>query len=743
MGSLSQTLQQLNSAREISLKDHTLYPQVVPGIIPVIAPTATSLELRRWGADFLAETFASQVVTADEKQQMSLVVLETLKGYLNRREIMGEDEDNSVVKSAVQCAASIYPHVFRHTVSNTTDSATWGKVAAIKSSILRRMDTAPPGVRICCIKFVATVVQTQTPGMIADPRRPENNEISLALVPRDHPLIPPANLEAEASGLLDRLLGVLQDDSSDPLIITATLNALFTLVHRRASISSKILSAILAFTPPIPPSVRTSIRDKLSFKSITRTAMSFVLNCVKRNPNGPFAARLQQHHERLKHSLNSVLSENPQLKRAAPDEPIDGLDDAKRQRLSANATNGTSTMQQQTTSYASLPSGPISLAQLWTLTTNQNAATFHAERLPLQSVIQLVQALLPSVPDDKLSNALNIVRSRFESLSKASGDANGLPVRPVETGDANQAYEHAPGRGVSEQVANRLDNAPPEGPDGDVTIGPFILAAPSPLSNQEREEYSSMAVSRVFATLSDLDREAKAKGKPLASQHGFNRLATTAAIGHDRDGWIVMATRLATRASFNLAESGSVVKTEDYDGAIIKKGQKTTLNHALRAALLAYVMENFRARIEAAIIWLNEEWYSEKLLQKQRQDDGEDVEEDDLPNYWHWTLRLLDMMMPYFDVKDGRVLIRLLSEVPALNRAIFDRVKKIAEDPERILVSTNALLYLIMFRPPVRQMAIDCAEEMYRENSDARTAAKKLLAKWRPGVVEQAAAAEA
>jgi symplekin len=85
-------------------------------------------------------------------------------------------------------------------------------MAAIKSNILRRMDTAPPGVRICCIKFVQRVIQVETPGLIADPRRPEQNEISLALVPRDHPLLQPPNLEAEASGLLDRLLSILQDD---------------------------------------------------------------------------------------------------------------------------------------------------------------------------------------------------------------------------------------------------------------------------------------------------------------------------------------------------------------------------------------------------------------------------------------------------------------------------------------------------------------------------------------------------
>ncbi len=104
-------------------------------------------------------------------------------------------------------------------------------MSAIKSNILRRWDTAAAGVRVCCIKFVQRVIQTETPGEIADPRvsvpqpdalnpsgshgekRPDQNEISLALVPRDHPLIPPRNLEAEASGLLDRLLNIFQENT--------------------------------------------------------------------------------------------------------------------------------------------------------------------------------------------------------------------------------------------------------------------------------------------------------------------------------------------------------------------------------------------------------------------------------------------------------------------------------------------------------------------------------------------------
>lgn len=200
-------------------------------------------------------------------------------------------------------------------------------MAGIKSSILRRMDTAPAGVRICCVKFVQRVVQVQTPGLISDPRvrshnfvatkahlltrpqRPEQNEASLALVPRDHPIIPPSNLEAEASGLLDRLLSVLQDDSrfanadssvtyqpltiicSEALIVTATLNTLSTLVRSRASIANKIVATILTFNPFRLANGPMTSKDKVMLKSMTKTAMVFLTNIIKKY-EFPHAAQL-------------------------------------------------------------------------------------------------------------------------------------------------------------------------------------------------------------------------------------------------------------------------------------------------------------------------------------------------------------------------------------------------------------------------------------------------------------------
>lgn len=740
MASPKETLTQLNSARDIVLRDHTLYTQVVPGIVQVIAPGA-DLELRRWGADFLAETFASQVVTSEEKQQMSLVVLDTLKGYLNRKDMAGEDEDTSVVKSAVQCAASVYPFVFRHTISNPTDSEIWAKVAAIKSSILRRMDNAVPGVRICCIKFVASVVQTQTPGLIADPRRPEHNEISLALVPRDHPIIPPANLEAEASGLLDRLLGVLQDNLTDPLIITATLNALSTLVQRRASVSSKILMTILNYNPLKLANRPMSGKDKIAVKSMTKTTMSFLINCLKRNPNNALSGRIQQGIERLKHSLTDVFSENHKLKRPAPDEPTDGLDDAKRQRLDAEAVNGTSPLQQSVDpAYPPLPSGPVSIAQIWTLTKHQQTAAFDVTRLPVPTAVQLIPALLQAVPQQKINEAINAVRTRWLDVgSKGPGDA----TKTANGEEDDEDYDPSMGfNGDTSQVINRLEQRPRDAIANDVAIGPFSLPPPPPLSEHEKDDYSRTAVMRVFGTLSELDREAKTKGKPTPTEHGFNRLAAASAGGQDREGWITLLTRLATRAPFDLEERTQKVKKEGDEGSLSKKGQARSLPNDIREGLLRYVMDNFRARIDVAIMWLNEEWYSDRLMLKQREEDGDDIDKGDLPNYWHWVLRLLDTMVPYVDVKDQRILIRLLSEVPAINGALLNRLKKIAEDPERVQIVTNTLLYLVMFRPPVRDLAVGCAEEMFKENNDAKSSVKKILVKWRPSALEQGSSPE-
>jgi symplekin len=55
-------------------------------------------------------------------------------------------------------------------MNNPEDSPVWQMMTAIKSTVLRTMDSVAPGIKICCIKFVQQVVQTQMSVLIADSR---------------------------------------------------------------------------------------------------------------------------------------------------------------------------------------------------------------------------------------------------------------------------------------------------------------------------------------------------------------------------------------------------------------------------------------------------------------------------------------------------------------------------------------------------------------------------------------------
>ncbi|KAF2836325.1 hypothetical protein M501DRAFT_267523 [Patellaria atrata CBS 101060] len=725
---MNDTISQLNTARGLALTDAAYYPQIVPSVLPIIGANA-NLDLRRWGSEFLAETFSSPLLGVDEKRQLSLGVLDTLKGYL---EVPGED--TAVVKNVVQTAASIFPLVFRHIINNPHDSATWQKMAAIKSNILRRMDSSPPGVRVCCIKFIQRVVQTQTPGVISDPRRPENNELSSALVPRDHPVIPPPQLEAEASGLLDRLLGILQEEVSDALMVTATMNILGSLIRYRPTIANKIISVVLNFNPfrlaqfqPFTPKTKVMIR------SMERTMRSLLVHLIKKNPHHPLGPRIQQAVERLQHTRLEMLEE-ANRKRPAPTEPTDGLDHAKRQRLGAEVTpapNTHSSIPPQPSQPPQPPQGRTTIAQLFTLTQDKGSASFDVRAIPIDVVNNLLIPILSSIDKNKMNNAINAVRGRYLSLSRAqqqqkaivAAAASKAVAAPEDDDDYEPDYQPTED---AEQILNQLDNAPPDPlvpPDRavEVTLGSFEMPQPPPLTDQEIMECSRNAINRVFGTMGSFDEGGSSKPQ----KRGFSRLAASS---HDRDAWITIITRLATRSTAGLENGTSKVKSEEDPYAARVRRSQMTFSDSIRETLYMYIIEDFRRRIDVAISWLCEEWYNDRIQSQNG--------EEPTMNYDKWAKKVLDGMVPYLDAKD-KVLIRFLSEIPQLDRELLDRVKRLASDPERVTLAVSAIHYLIILRPPVREMCLDALEDLWRNYEDARPSTAKLLTKWRPQALQE------
>jgi symplekin len=106
---VGEQIQQLNEARRIVLENSAYYQKIVQGILPIIG-SSSPIELRRWGADFLAESLATPSLAVPEKENLAVAVLGTLKDLVE-----SQSEDPLVLKSSVMAAASAYPLVLRWT----------------------------------------------------------------------------------------------------------------------------------------------------------------------------------------------------------------------------------------------------------------------------------------------------------------------------------------------------------------------------------------------------------------------------------------------------------------------------------------------------------------------------------------------------------------------------------------------------------------------------------------------------
>lgn len=108
---------QLDAVRQMALVDPNNYKSVLTQIMPIFqSQNNPSPALQAWGADFIAEAFSSPAFPTEDKQEVSIAALPVLKELLELPpgQQAASVDQTGMVKSTIQAASSIYPHVFRH-----------------------------------------------------------------------------------------------------------------------------------------------------------------------------------------------------------------------------------------------------------------------------------------------------------------------------------------------------------------------------------------------------------------------------------------------------------------------------------------------------------------------------------------------------------------------------------------------------------------------------------------------------
>lgn len=246
----------------------------------------------------------------------------------------------------------------------------------------------------------------------------------------------------------------------------------------------------------------------------------------------------------------------------------------------------------------------------------------------------------------------------------------------------------------TEQILNKLDSSPAElkPTEDSLQLQAFSLPAAPKLTIDTAAEIGKLSITQLVEQMKSLEDPSAKRSKP-----GFNRFASSFG---DRDSAVTLLIRLATRSQAGLEEV--VPKKEDDDS-----GASVSLSNHIRDILHAYIVDDFRRRIDVAVAWLCEEWLADRL-----QPDGP-------TRYEGLVLRLLDGFLPYLHRQD-KILTRFLAEIPELTEAILSRVKQICRDPTVVGLALTSLLYIIMMKPPARELALDTLEAIWTE------------CKWRP-----------
>lgn len=491
---------------------------------------------------------------------------------------------------------------------------------------------------------------------------------------------------------------------SDAVLVTATLNCLGPLIRMRQTIVNKILSVILGYNPLKKANSPMNPISKVQIKALERTTRALLLNFVRRfvhlsefldrvqgltyfrNENSPFAPRIKQYIDRLMQVRMDIFDDGNR-KRGHPIEHAD-IDSAKRPRLIPGAVDPGAPL---------LPSGPIEIAHLFTLTSDEGLASFDVTQLPIELVVRIALPVLFNINQASLNEAINFVRSRYEWLVTNQRNAAFNQTQPdtaAEEEEDDYEPDFAPITEDSEQILNKDDALPSQQSQQtptDVALGPFRLQKPPPLTEEESHQIGQSTINRVFGMMNVIETPASVAKR---QKPGLNRLAGST---YDREAWTTIITRLATRASAGLEEDSADEDDYDPDPSALFNGHnsRTILSDSIREKLWKYVVEDFRARIHIAIGWLNEEWFNDQLQaqsKNQLKDSKPSLMEPPQGSYEKWVLKVLDFIIPYLDAKD-KLLIRFLSEIPAVDEPILERVKGLARDPERVVLAVSAIQY--------------------------------------------------
>lgn len=692
-------IQQLDQAKELVFSNSETFPQVLRQILNFTGNN--DLKIQRWCAKFLKDSFGAEesVIPGNTKVELAMDSINSLVTLLNV-------PDLEIFKTTIDTSVMVFKLVFQFVANNDGSGQVWTNLNELKNTIISKFNTTYPlpesdneehdlmrniDTKLEILKFIIVVIDYQS--------RSNNNihTFSLSKVNPGHTLIKANVVEQEAAKLLDLVLKNLTLDIIIPQLVTATINHLIVIAKKKQQFVNKILAVIENYESnnKLQSNYQSVEQFKLAKKYVDRVLKVFI-NHMLRNNLVPTNLQLS-----LNKKLSLLIDRGADIRK----KNIFALEDKTiRKRKFEGFLNPSKKVKS------------LDYKNLYCLTDPKNELNnFDLGALPQQILVSMALAALNKVSTKKLTKALEIISERYK---------NAVNDNPVKQEFKSEFGEQ------EEDEDEKEENFNP------TTV--YTLPPPKELSFQEKKDHINIIIRNFF----------KLAARPVSAtddkevEGPYEKLTKVAIKSWKKDSWFVLLTRLATRG----------MRTVDFENSTdFQKNEE--MSDMIRTAIFDYFLENIHNRIDLIIEWLNEEWYSEKvfneekmtkeLTEKYAEEDSKtfkskadilaEIENTHIPTptYDKWSSKVLDSMIPFLEVNDRKIFIRLLSDLPYLNDDLVSRIKSLCFDPARSKIGFLSLQFLIMFRPPVNDSCIKVLQELTTsDQEDLKEEALKLLQKY-------------
>lgn len=720
---LDQIIGQLKIARDLAHSDPNAYPKVLRHILNFLPHQEKAVQ--DWCIEFLQESFvdttgtgsgtATELLGLADKVDLAIDSLDKLIQLSNVRDL-------STLRSIINISSVVYRLVFQYVAENDGCNAVWSKLTELKNSLVNKFQLNFPllpsdndehdllrnvETKLELIKFIMIVIDYQSKSTAVNGGVTPFN---LGNVSPNHSLIKYTNMEYESVTLLGLLLKAFNQDVIVAPIVSATLNHFIIIMKRKPQYVTKIFTIIETYdtNKKLQSNYQTVENFKLTKKYIDRILKVF-LHHLQKNNLIPSAFQSS-----LSKKLVNLVERGVEIRKK---NIFVLVDKTIKKRKFDGFLNNSKRIKVEDATYL----------KLYCLNdVDDELNSFDLSTVPQHILTKMVVTALQKASISRLTKALDIISERY---IKVIADA---PLAKVE-------------------AAPKVDAKPEDDEDDEgQAYNPetvYTLPPPEHLSFKEKKEHIAIIIKNLFNL-------ANAPASQESADPENTELTKIAITAWKKDSWLILLTRLATRG----------MRTKESEVPSPDDKNNDEMSDMIRNAIFDFFLDDIHLRVDLIIEWLNEEWYSERVYNEKNLEETKDsVKEEtkdsgkedtpiktessevdikaestaetitsvETPIYNKWAGKVLDAMIPFLEPGDRKIFIRLLSDLPYLNADLVSRIQSLILDPLRSKIGFLSLQFLIMYRPPVKDVCLGILRELTNsDQEDLKEEATKLLAKY-------------